>query len=107
MATKVSHNQDSWLIAGHTSSMSSPHMDCSGLCTWLNVVHGRKLWIIGHGLNKNDNLDETLAHAIDSIDGDLSMSSFDWVGFDARAGDDVYVYKFFVVTVANIEIEDI
>jgi hypothetical protein len=36
-----------WAIAGHTRSYSPPHMDASGMYTYVKMIIGEKYWFIG------------------------------------------------------------
>ena len=36
-----------WTLIGHTSAISTPHIDPSGFCTYLQIISGSKLWCLG------------------------------------------------------------
>lgn len=74
--TKTPSGWRYWALAAHTPATTQPHVDCAGLCTWVHIPVGEKLWIIGSlpepqssvtevmkvSLNKKGNIDERFLH---------------------------------------------
>ena len=91
--TKTPGNWRNFLLACHSSATTVSHVDASGLCTWIHVVTGDKMWFAGYRKDGSRILGagDTLLESIRSS-GIFLESDLDWVAIPLQTGDDLYVF---------------
>lgn len=74
-----------WALAAHASATSPTHIDCAGLCTWLHICVGEKLWFVGY---VDGDVDGIMKNAC-KTDGFFDEKKLKWRCVHLEQGDDL------------------
>ena len=74
-----------WFLLTQAGSISDVHVDSGGLCTWIRVLVGRKIWYYGRGITNLSEVDKLrfVKQATDDPKGYMHG----WSRIDLHAGD--------------------
>ena len=74
-----------WFLLTQAGSISDIHVDSGGLCTWIRVLVGRKIWYYGRGITNLSEVDKLrfVKQATDNPRGYIHG----WSRIDLHAGD--------------------
>lgn len=86
-STPTLKNWRYWALAAHASATSAPHIDCAGLCTWLQIPVGAKLWLIGF-LSKKHSVAEVMKASFGKTRS-IQHERLEWVCIFLEAGDEL------------------
>lgn len=75
-----------WALAGHASATTEPHIDSSGLCTWVHLPFGEKLWFIGGISGKS--VADVMRACLDGEKG-IVAEKLEWECAYLKSGDDL------------------
>ncbi len=77
------------MLAMHSSATTVTHMDAAGLCTWVHIPVGEKLWFVGnHNIGGHKSAGDTLQQSLGKT-GIFMDAKLEWTCIPLKAGDDL------------------
>lgn len=86
-ATPTPPGWRSWGLAAHASAVTLPHTDCAGLCTWVHLPFGEKLWFVASKPEK-DSFGDLMQEAMGE-DKFIDYEALDFVLAFLQGGDEL------------------